>query len=289
MEEVLVVAEKQDLISNIDYKSNNSPVTEIDINKIEPNKNQPRKYFDNEALQDLAESIRQYGIIQPLILKAYGDYYTIVAGERRWRAARLAKLNKLPAIIKDYTDVEMIQVALIENVQRENLNPIEEAQCYRRLIEEFSFTHDTIAQKVSKARTTITMSLRLLALDSRVQMLVLENKLYESHARALIPIQDKNLQFETAKEIIEQDLSVRQCTQHVKNLLENLNSGKKSEPPKRTPAYQTIERDLKVLLGTPVSIKERNKKGKIEILYHSHDELDRILSMFRNLDDAERN
>ena len=267
-----------------------SKIIEIDINKIEPNKDQPRKYFEESALADLADSVKQYGILQPLIVKDEGSYYSIIAGERRWRAARMAKIEKVPVIIKDYTAAEILQIALIENIQRKDLNPIEEAMCYRRLMDEFFFTQESIAEKVGRSRSSIANALRLLSLDERVQQLLMENKLSEGQARALLTIDDADLQFDTAEKIIDEQLSVRETIAYIKLMLEEQLQETTAQP-KETKlekdstivTYKAIESDLKTILGTRVSIKEKNDKGKIEIEYYSHDELDRLLTIFKKL------
>ena len=265
-------------------------ILEVDINKIEPNKDQPRKYFEESALQELAESVKQYGVLQPLIVKDEGDYYSIIAGERRWRAARLAHTEKVPVIVKEYTPAEILQIALIENIQRKDLNPIEEALCYRRLMDEFFFTQENIAEKVGRSRSSIANALRLLTLDSRVQQLVIENKLSEGQARALLSIDDGTLQFDTAEKVIDDQLSVRETTAYIKLLLEEKEQEEAVEEPKKEApkqdhlvTYRSIETDLKAILGTRVNIKEKDEKGKIEIEYDSHDDLDRLLLMFRKL------
>ena len=266
-----------------------SKIMEIDINKIEPNKDQPRKYFEESALNDLAESIKQYGILQPLIVKQEAEnYYSIIAGERRWRAARMAKLTNVPVIVKDYTAAEILQIALIENIQRKDLNPIEEAVCYRRLIDEFFFTQEDIGEKVGRSRSSIANALRLLTLDSRVQRFLMENKLSEGQARALLTINDGDLQFEIAEKIIDEQLSVRETAAYIKLILEECEKQKeevKEETEKNsdTVTYKAIESDLKSILGTKVNIREKNDKGKIEIEYYSHDELDRLLMIFKKL------
>lgn len=266
--------------------SSNSNVLEIDINKISPNKMQPRTLFDDQSINELAESIKNIGIIQPLIVKRIDDdYYEIIAGERRWRAARLAKLNTVPIIIKEFSNLQSIEAALIENIQREDLNPIEEAITYNRLAEEFHLSQEMIANKVGKSRSTVTNAIRLLKLDERVQSFVREGKLSNGHARTLLGIENKDIQFELAEDIIENDLSVRQ----VEDLVKKINEPKKEEDennkgvqnPEQIRAYLNIARDLKGILGTKVNIKNGKNKGKIEIEYYSDEELDRIVGILK--------
>ena len=203
---------------------------EIDINKIEPNENQPRKEFNEDALQELADSIKQHGLIEPIIVQeGKKGFYQIIAGERRWRAARLAGLKKVPAIVKDYTDQEIMEIALIENIQREDLNPIEEAEAYQRLISEYKLKQDEVADKVSKSRVAITNALRLLKLDERVRRMVVEDKIKSGHARALLSIKDGELQYETALQIFDGNLTVRETEKLVKKLLEEPKPSKKED------------------------------------------------------------
>ena len=220
------ITEAVEVIENV------SRETLLPVHEIEPNKSQPRKNFDEEALKELSDSIKQYGIIQPLIVQKRDKYYEIIAGERRWRAARIAGLKEIPVIIKDYTPQETIEVALIENIQREDLNPIEEAQAYQRLIKEYQLTQEELADKVSKSRVTITNSLRLLKLDERVQQMLTDELLTGGHARALLSLEDKNFQYETACKIIDKKLSVRDTEKLVKQML------KESLP--RNRRWQTI-------------------------------------------------
>ena len=265
-------------------------VAQIDIRKIEPNREQPRQYFDDNSLEELADSIRNYGVIQPIILKDCGDYYSIIAGERRFRAARLANLDSIPAVIKDYTEVEALQIALIENIQRQDLTPIEEACCYKRLMEDFFFSQEDIASKVGKNRATISNAVRLLELDSRVQELISVGRITMSHARVLLSLKDGDAQFTFAEQIAEEDLSVRAA----ESLLPDIIKKSKGDPEKleKLPeipspdqgvhaAYRQAEEELKVLFGAKVSIMQGKKRGKIEIEYYSSDELDRLLGLFK--------
>ena len=259
----------------------------LNINQIEPNKNQPRKQFDEDALAELADSIKQFGVIEPLVVVKRKGYYELIAGERRWRAARLAGLKEVPVVIKDYTDQEIVEIALIENIQREDLNPIEEAHAYERLIKEFNLKQDEVAERVSKSRTTITNSLRLLKLTEKVQQMLIDDMLSTGHVRALISIEDPELQYETAMYIFDKKLSVRETESYVKKVL----SGKKTAVTEATTdekdlsfLYTEIEERLKNVLGTKAVIKSKGKnKGKIEIEYYSVDDLDRITQMLYNV------
>ena len=255
----------------------------VPILKVEPNPDQPRRQFDEDSLQELADSIKQYGILQPLIVKKHEKFYEIIAGERRWRAAKLAGLKEVPILIRDYAENEIVEIALIENIQREDLNPIEEALAYKRLMEEFSLKQDQVAAKVSKSRVAITNSLRLLKLDQRVQNLLSEEMITTGHARALLAIDDPDQQYETAMKVFDEKLSVREIEKLVKQM-----SKKKKETPKEEDKVQeylfaNIEESLKQALGSKVNIKNRNNKGKIEIEYYSKEELDRLVDMMRTL------
>jgi ParB family chromosome partitioning protein len=265
-------------------KSDVSRETLIHINDIEPNKSQPRKRFDEDALQELADSIKQYGVIQPLILQKRGKRYEIIAGERRWRAARLAGLKELPAIIKDYSPQEVVEIALIENIQREDLNPIEEAQTYHRLIDEFDLKQDEVAERVSKSRAAVTNSLRLLKLDERVQQMLIDDMLTNGHARAILPIEEKEKQYLTACKVFDEKMSVRETEKLVKQIL--------SEKPEKEIAvsredqfiYRDLEERMRSIIGTKVSIHKKQKNtGKIEIEYYSDEDLDRLMELFESL------
>ncbi|MBQ9886857.1 MAG: ParB/RepB/Spo0J family partition protein [Lachnospiraceae bacterium] len=257
----------------------------LKISSIEPNRNQPRKNFDEEALKELADSIKQFGIIQPIIVQQKGEHYEIIAGERRWRAAKLAKLKEVPVIIKKYTDKEVTEISIIENIQRENLNPIEEAMAYKRLLDEFNLKHEEVAEKVSKSRSAISNALRLLKLDSRVQAMVAEQKLSYGHARALLAIENEDVQFEIANRVIENELSVREIEKLVK---------KYNTPPKEVKIskeniddsliYDDLAKKFEQLLSTKVNInRKNNNKGRIEIEYYSLDELERIYELINNI------
>ena len=259
---------------------------EIDIRKIEPNRNQPRKQFDEDAIEELAESIKQFGVIQPLIVKKKGDYYEIIAGERRWRASKKAGLKKVPVIIKNYDEKEILKISLIENLQREDLNPIEEAQAYQKLQEDYGLKQDEIAASVSKSRTAITNTMRLLKLDERVQKMVMDNLISSGHGRTIIPIEDKELQYETACKILDENLSVREAEQLVKKLLERKPDKEKKEEESQQNAemFHYFEGRMKDILGSKVTIKnKKNNKGRIEIEYYSAEELERIIDLIQSI------
>lgn len=259
----------------------------LNINRIEPNKSQPRKNFDEDALVELADSIKQFGIIEPLVVTKKKGYYELIAGERRWRAARMAGLKEVPVVIKDYTDQEIVEIALIENLQREDLNPIEEAMAYDRLIKEFHLKQDEVADRVSKSRTAITNALRLLKLCEPVQQMLIDDMLSTGHVRALISIEDKELQHDTAMYIFDKKLSVRETESYVKKLLSGKVKNQKEAAVTEENLnylYKEIEEKLKDILGTKATIKAKsNNKGKIEIEYYSQDDLDRITRMLYHL------
>lgn len=255
----------------------------VPILKVEPNPDQPRRQFDEDALQELADSIKQYGILQPLIVKKHDKFYEIIAGERRWRAAKLAGLKEVPVLIRDYTENEIVEIALIENIQREDLNPIEEALAYKRLMEEFSLKQDQVAAKVSKSRAAITNSLRLLKLDSRVQNLLSEEMISTGHARALLAIIDPDQQYEIAMKVFDEKLSVREIEKLVKQLARKKKESPKEDNKVHEFLFANMEESLKQALGSKVNIKNKNNKGKIEIEYYSKEELDRLVDMLRTL------
>lgn len=259
--------------------------TYVKLSMVEPNRNQPRKQFDEDALLELSESIKQYGIIQPLLVSDKKDYYEIIAGERRWRAAKMAGLKEVPVIIKEFTEQEIVEISLIENIQREDLNPVEEAFAYKRLLEEFHLKQDEIAERVSKSRTAVTNSLRLLKLDERVQQMLIDEMISAGHARALLALPAGDMQAEMAMKVFDEKLSVRETEKLVKRL---------SEPAKakKTPAvntaedaiYESLEEKMKGIVGTRVLIhRKKNNKGKIEIEYYSKDELERIIDLFESI------
>lgn len=259
---------------------NVSHETLIGINEIEPNRFQPRKNFDEDSLHELAESIKMYGIIQPLVVQKKGKFYEIIAGERRWRAARLAGLKKIPVIIKDYTDQEIVEISIIENIQREDLNPIEEAQAYQKLIAEFHLRQDEVAEKVAKSRTAVTNSMRLLKLSEKVQEMLIENIISAGHGRALIPIEDSELQLNIAMKILDEHLSVRETEKLVKKLLTEKDVQKPKKKREDDFIYRDLEEKMKSIIGTKVSIdRKSNGKGKISIEYYSQEELERITDL----------
>ncbi|MBP3306952.1 MAG: ParB/RepB/Spo0J family partition protein [Anaerotignum sp.] len=261
-------------------------VLELDLDMIEPNRKQPRKYFDETALEELAASLKGYGMIQPIVVKKSGEYYEIIAGERRWRAAKIAGLTKVPVVIKKWEEGEAFEAALVENLQREDLNPMEEAESYQRLQEEFGLSQEKIAEKVGKSRSAITNSLRLLQLDSRVRTLVVENKVTAGHARTLLPVTDGDDQFELAEMIIDEGLSVRAVEALVKSYLAKAeNPAEKEEELSKADEreYRAIEDDLKSFFSTKVKLKPLGKrnKGKIEIEYYSEEDLERLLALLK--------
>ncbi len=255
----------------------------LNILDIEPNREQPRKQFDEDALEELAESIRQYGIIQPLVVTKKDDYYEIIAGERRWRAARMAGLTKVPVVIKNFGNQEILEVSLIENLQREDLNPIDEAFAYQRLIQEFHLKQDEVAAKVSKSRVAITNSLRLLKLDKRVQEMLVEEMITSGHARCLLALENGDKQYEVATKILDESLSVRDAEALIKSMLRE----RKEKVEKKEDysfLYRDMEERVKNILGSKVSIKnKKNNKGKIEIEYYSQEELERLLDMLQSI------
>lgn len=256
--------------------------TKIRISQIEPNREQPRKAFDEDSLIELSESIKQYGVLQPLLVQKKENYYEIIAGERRWRAAKLAGVKDVPVIIKDYSSQEIMEIALIENIQREDLNPIEEAKAYQRLIKDYHLKQDEVAEKVSKSRAAITNSLRLLKLDERVQDMVMEGKLSNGHARTIIGIEDGDRQYFIAQKIFDEKLSVRETEKLMKELDRPAKEPK--EKPQNDFVYRDLEDKIKKIMGTKVVIKNKNNnKGKIEIEYYSQEELERIYEMLEKI------
>ena len=258
-------------------------VDTIDINKIEPNNNQPRKNFNEDKIHELAESIKQHGLIEPLIVqKGKKGFYTIIAGERRWRAAREAGVKEIPVVVKDYSDQQVMEIALIENIQREDLNAIEEAEAYDRLIRDFNLKQDEVAERVSKSRVAITNSLRLLKLDERVREMIIEDKIKSGHARALLGVSDGDEQYKLAVMIFDNSMSVRE-TEKMKKYLADKKKPVKEVREKDTQTeliYKDYEEKLKSVIGTKVNINNKGKgKGKIEIEYFSADEFDRIMTM----------
>lgn len=257
----------------------------LKITEIEPNREQPRKSFDEDSLLELAESIKQFGVIQPLIVQKKDDYYEIIAGERRWRAAKLAGLKEIPVIVKQYTEQEIVEISLIENIQRENLNPIEEAQAYKRLLTEFKLKQDEVAERVSKSRTAVTNSMRLLKLDERVQQMVIDDMISTGHARALLALEDKDQQYHVATRIFDEKLSVRETERLMKSLQSREQKEVKKKPEiENAFIYKDIEEKIKGILGTKVYVNHKTgNKGKIEIEYYSQDELNRLLEMIQTI------
>lgn len=251
----------------------------VNITKIEPNRTQPRKNFDEDALQELADSIKQFGVIQPLIVQDRKDHYEIIAGERRWRAAKKAGLKEVPVIIKNYTDQEIVEISIIENIQREDLNPIEEALAYKRLLEEFNLKQDQVAERVSKSRTAVTNSMRLLKLCDKVQQMIIDEMITTGHARAILSIEDPEEQYNLAQRIFDEKLSVRE----VEKIMKNIGKPAKAKKPKDDQLeviYQDIEEKLKQKLGTKVVISSKgNGTGKMEIEFYTHDDLEKIVDM----------
>ena len=258
-------------------------LVEVKISEIDPNIGQPRKKFDEDELLELAESIKIHGVIQPIIVTKRGKRYEIIAGERRWRASKLAGLTKIPAVIREYTDKEIMEVSLIENIQRQDLNPIEEAVAFKKLIDEYKMKQDELAERVSKSRSAITNALRLLKLDDKVKAMLAEGLISTGHARALLAVEDKNKQQILATRIFDEKLSVRETEKLVKQILENKESKKEKKSSEKL-IYKKLEDSLKSILGSKVSIKSKQGgKGKIEIDYYSMEELDRITELFATI------
>lgn len=260
-----------------------SGVQVMKINEVEPNRDQPRKNFDEDALLELSDSIKQFGVLQPLLVRKRKDYYEIIAGERRWRAAKLAGVKEVPVIEKEYTDQEILEIGLIENIQRENLNPIEEAIAYKRLLEEFNLKQDEVAERVSKSRTAVTNSMRLLKLSDKVQQMIIDDMISTGHARALLAIDDPELQYTLANKIFDEKLSVRETEKLVKEI-KNPKKPKEKKPVANSFIYQELEEKMKSVFGTKVSIASKGKgKGKIEIEYYSDDELEHLFDMMMSI------
>ena len=271
-------SDKKDTISVQDEKKTNDSEQVIKITMIEPNREQPRKNFDEDALQELADSIKQFGLIQPILVQDRKDHYEIIAGERRWRAAKIAGLKEVPVIIRDLTEQEIVEISLIENIQRENLNPIEEAQAFKKLLTEFNLKQDEVAERVSKSRTAVTNSMRLLKLCDEVQQMVIDEMISTGHARALLSIEDTEQQYTVAQKIFDEKLSVRDVEKLVKNLNKPKTEKVKAEKNKSLEyIYQDMAEKMKESLGTKVNIvSKENGSGKIEIEFFSHDDFDRL-------------
>ena len=280
--EKTVKAEKKTEEKKEERKSESGEIL-VKINQVEPNREQPRKEFDEDSLMELADSIKQFGILQPLLVQKKKDYYEIIAGERRWRAAKIAGIKEVPIIVKEYTNQEIVEISLIENIQRENLNPIEEAMAYKRLLEEFSLKQDEVAERVSKSRTAVTNSMRLLKLSPRVQQMIVDDMISTGHARALLAIDDEEQQYQLANRIFDEKLSVRETEKLVK-ALKNPKKEKKNQKIEHTFVYDNIEEQMKNIIGTKVSVNPKaNGKGKIEIEYYSEEELERIYDLIMTI------
>lgn len=275
--EAKVKKEKEQIAS-----SEKGPETIVKITKVEPNREQPRKNFDEDALQELADSIKQFGLLQPILVQDRKDHYEIIAGERRWRAAKLAGLKEVPVIIRNYTEQEIVEISLIENIQREDLNPIEEAQAYKRLLTEFNLKQDEVAERVSKSRAAVTNSIRLLKLSDDVQRMVIDDMISTGHARALLAVEDPEEQYSLAQKIFDEKLSVRDVEKMVKNLHKPVKP-KKLDDKALQAIYQDIEEKLKQKLSTKVTVSSKGDgAGKIEIEFYNHEDLDRLLDMIGN-------
>ena len=260
----------------------------LKINQVEPNREQPRKKFDEDALQELADSIKQYGVLQPLLVRKRKDYYEIIAGERRWRAAKLAGVKEVPVIIKEYTEQQAVEIALIENIQRENLNPIEEAMAFKKLLTEFNLKQDEVAERVSKSRTAVTNSMRLLKLGEKVQQMIIDDMITTGHARALLAIDDEEQQYLLATKIFDEKLSVRETEKLIKSLKNPKKQVKVVKTVENAFVYDDLAEKMKRVLGTKVSISPKgNGKGKIEIEYYSDDELERMFEMITSVQKGE--
>ena len=282
-----LIVKKEEGVVAVNPEQHGAPV-EVDINKVEPNKLQPRKNFDEDKLQELADNIKIHGIVNPIIVQDRKGYYEIIGGERRWRAARIAGFKKVPVIIMNLSEQEFVEISLIDNIQREQLNPIEEAMAFARLIDEFNLKQDEVAERVSKSRTTITNALRLLKLDKRVQDMIVDDKLSTGYARAMLAIADPDKQYEFAERAFDEKMSVRDVEREVKKLLNDKKSDKKSKASEidsqLAAVYQETQERLKGVLGTKVFINAKdNKSGKLEIEYYSQDELNRIVELLENI------
>ena len=254
------------------------------ITSVEPNRSQPRKHFDEDALLELAESIKQYGVLQPLLVSDKKGYYEIIAGERRWRAAKIAGLKEIPVIVKEFTEQEVVEISLIENIQREDLNPIEEAMAYKRLLDEFHLKQDEIAERVAKSRTAVTNSMRLLKLDEKVQQMLIDEMISAGHARAILALPDKEMQASVATKVFDEKMSVRETEKLVKTLMEPPREKNVEKNTTEDAVYESLEEKMKAIMGTKVIInRKKNDKGKIEIEYYSRDELERIIELFESI------
>lgn len=256
----------------------------VKISKIEPNREQPRTHFDEDSLLELADSIKQFGVLQPLLVQKKGDFYEIIAGERRWRAAKLAGVKEVPVIVKEYTKQEIVEISIIENIQRENLNPIEEALAFKRLLTEFKLKQDEVAERVSKSRTAVTNSMRLLKLNEKVQQMIIDEMISTGHARALLAIENQEEQLALAMRVFDEKLSVRD----IEKLIKSLKTPKKDVSSKKTVDhsifYKDIEEKMQTIIGTKVAVNAKgNGKGKIEIEYYSNEELEHIFDLIMSI------
>lgn len=268
--------------SKVEEAVEKGPETIVKITKVEPNREQPRKNFDEDALQELADSIKQFGLLQPILVQDRKDHYEIIAGERRWRACKIAGLKEIPVIIKNYTEKEILEISIIENIQREDLNPIEEALGYKRLLTEFGLKQDEVAERVSKSRAAVTNSIRLLKLSERVQQMVIDDMISTGHARALLAIENEEEQYNLAQRIFDEKLSVRDIEKIVKNYGKTVKPKKKDDKEMEA-IYADIEERLKQKLSRKVSVSSKGDgTGKIEIEFYNHDDLDQLLSIFNN-------
>ena len=282
-EDVEQVKKKVSRSSKTKKKEETKKELTLPIDKIEPNPDQPRNQFDEDTLQELADSIKQYGMLQPILVTPKDDFYEIIAGERRWRAAKQAGLNEVPVMIRKYNENEIVEIALIENIQRDNLNPIEEAMAYKRLLKEFNLKQDEVAERVSKSRTAVTNSMRLLKLNERVQQMIIDDMISTGHARALLAIEDEEQQYMLANKIFDEKLSVRETEKLVKALKNPKKEEKKPEVENQF-VYTNLEEQMKSLIGTKVSVHAKaNGKGKIEIEYYSPDDLERIYELLMTI------
>ena len=256
----------------------------VKISMVEPNQNQPRKQFDEDALLELTESVKQYGILQPLLVSEKKDYYEIIAGERRWRAAKLAGLKEVPVIVEEFSEQELVEISLIENIQREDLNAVEEAMAYKRLMDEFHLKQDEIADRVGKSRTAVTNSMRLLKLSAKVQQMLIDEMITAGHARAILAVSDMEKQESLAMRVFDEKLSVRETEKLVKAVLAPPKEKKLHSYSAEDAAYENLEEKMKSIMGTKVLIhRKKNDKGKIEIEYYSRDELERIIDLFESI------
>lgn len=262
-------------------QENKDSINTISINLIKPNNEQPRKNFDEEKIGYLAQSIKEHGIIQPLVLKKEGNLYTIVAGERRWRAAKLVGIKKIPAVVMDLDDRSVLEISLIENIQRQDLNCIEEAQAYKNLIQEFKITQDILSIRIGKSRAAIANCMRLLALDKRVQQYLIDGVITEGHGRALLALKENELQYKLSQTIIDENLSVRETERIIKNIYKEKKNNNNIKDNESSPYYKDIKSKLESLFDTKVNLQNNKNKGKIEIEYYSEDDLQRILDILK--------